>query len=120
MRDGGRPRRPRRRATGILLALAMAASGAACSTAGAQDRADSTPKRGGTLRVMIGDAPGDYKAARDNQALFFPINPGKEESSWKRLYEEALARFFNRTYAGDYEAALVNEFDACLPEKPSW
>src|SRR5947207_14748788 len=66
MRDGGRPGRPRRRATGILLALAMAASGAACSTAGAQDRADSTPKRGGTLRVMIGDAP----AHLDPQQLY--------------------------------------------------
>jgi len=77
-------------------------------------------KYGANKVLMIGDAPGDYKAARANQALFFPINPGKEESSWKRLYEEALARFFNGTYAGDYEAALVNEFDACLPEKPSW
>ena len=29
--------------------------------------------------LMIGDAPGDLKAARANQALFFPINPGYEE-----------------------------------------
>src|SRR5881296_725881 len=32
--------------------------------------------------LMIGDAPGDYNAARRNGALFFPINPGSEENSW--------------------------------------
>jgi phosphoglycolate phosphatase-like HAD superfamily hydrolase len=70
--------------------------------------------------LMIGDAPGDLQAARSNGALFYPINPGNEEASWKRFYEEALGRFFNRAYAGDYEAQLVKEFDACLPERPSW
>jgi phosphoglycolate phosphatase-like HAD superfamily hydrolase len=70
--------------------------------------------------LMIGDAPGDFNAAKKNGALFFPVNPGNEEASWKRLFEEALARFFAGTYAGHYEAALVKEFDACLPEKPSW
>jgi phosphoglycolate phosphatase-like HAD superfamily hydrolase len=70
--------------------------------------------------LMIGDAPGDFKAARSNGALFFPINPGDEEASWKRLFEEALDRFFIETYAGDYETRLVKEFDACLPEKPNW
>ncbi|HMJ88546.1 MAG TPA: HAD hydrolase-like protein [Candidatus Acidoferrum sp.] len=70
--------------------------------------------------LMIGDAPGDFKAAKTNGALFFPINPGKEELSWKRLHDESLDRFFTGTYAGDYEAALVKEFDACLPEKPGW
>ncbi|MEW6307126.1 MAG: HAD hydrolase-like protein [Verrucomicrobiota bacterium] len=70
--------------------------------------------------LMIGDAPGDFKAAKGNGALFFPINPGNEEASWERLYNEALDRFFNGSYAGEYEAKLVKEFDACLPEKPHW
>jgi phosphoglycolate phosphatase-like HAD superfamily hydrolase len=70
--------------------------------------------------LMIGDAPGDFKAAKANDALFFPINPGQEEASWERLHGEALDRFFAGTYAGDYETKLVREFDACLPEKPSW
>jgi hypothetical protein len=70
--------------------------------------------------LMIGDAPGDYKAAKDNQALFYPINPGREEASWQRLHDEALDRFFKGTYAGDYEARLVKEFEATLPEKPGW
>jgi phosphoglycolate phosphatase-like HAD superfamily hydrolase len=70
--------------------------------------------------LMIGDAPGDHKAAKANQALFFPINPGKEEASWERFLGEALDRFFKGTYAGDYEAKLIHEFDGCLPEKPTW
>jgi phosphoglycolate phosphatase-like HAD superfamily hydrolase len=70
--------------------------------------------------LMIGDAPGDFKAAKSNNALFYPICPGKEDVSWQRLYEEALDVFFAGDYAGDYEAALVSEFNACLPDKPSW
>jgi phosphoglycolate phosphatase-like HAD superfamily hydrolase len=70
--------------------------------------------------LMIGDAPGDYKAAKANDALFFPVNPGREEASWQRLHDEALQRFFDGTYAGDYEAGLIREFDACLPEDPAW
>jgi len=70
--------------------------------------------------LMIGDAPGDFNAAKKNGALFFPINPGHEEASWQRLYEEGLDRFFAGSYEGAYEAALVKEFDACLPEKPGW
>jgi phosphoglycolate phosphatase-like HAD superfamily hydrolase len=70
--------------------------------------------------LMIGDAPGDYKAAKGNDALFYPINPGDEEASWKRLHDEALDRFFAGEYAGEYEAGLVREFEAHLPEKPAW
>ena len=73
-----------------------------------------------TKILMIGDAPGDYKAAKSNGALFFPINPGSEEASWEKLHKEGLNRFFAGTYAGDYEAALVKEFDASLPEHPHW
>ena len=70
--------------------------------------------------LMIGDAPGDYKAAVSNDVRFFPINPGHEEASWDRLLNEGLDRFFNGTFAGDYEQELLEEFDSFLPEKPSW
>ena len=70
--------------------------------------------------LMIGDAPGDFKAAKGNHALFFPIVPGHEEASWKRLHDEGLDRFFAGTFAGAYEAKLVQEFDASLPENPHW
>jgi phosphoglycolate phosphatase-like HAD superfamily hydrolase len=70
--------------------------------------------------LMVGDAPGDMKAARANNALFFPINPGKEEASWDRFYSEAIHCFFNGTYKGEYEQRLVDEFEQMLPEKPPW
>lgn len=70
--------------------------------------------------LMVGDAPGDYDAATSNGALFFPINPGHEEASWKRFLDEALGRFFAGTYAGGYEQALIAEFDRYLPELPPW
>jgi len=43
--------------------------------------------------LMIGDALADFKAARDNNALFYPRHPGNEEESWQRFYEEAFDRF---------------------------
>lgn len=70
--------------------------------------------------LMIGDAPGDFKAAKSNGALFYPITPGEEERCWQRLYEEALQVFFDEKYAGSYEEALLSEFDASLPAEPSW
>ena len=70
--------------------------------------------------LMIGDAPGDLKAARNNQALFYPIIPGQEETSWERFHREALGRFFAGTFAGAYEAELLEAFEAALPENPPW
>jgi phosphoglycolate phosphatase-like HAD superfamily hydrolase len=70
--------------------------------------------------LMIGDAPGDLQAAKKNKALFFPINPGHEEESWRRFYEEGLDRFFKGTFAGAYEKKLIDEFDKYLPEHPAW
>jgi phosphoglycolate phosphatase-like HAD superfamily hydrolase len=70
--------------------------------------------------LMIGDAPGDLKAARGAGALFFPINPGHEEASWERFFKEGCDRFLAAAYAGSYEEQLVTEFDRYLPEEPPW
>ena len=70
--------------------------------------------------LMVGDAPGDMKAAKANDALFYPINPGEEEKSWKRFVDEAADRFLSGTYAGEYEAKLIAEFETYLPEQPPW
>lgn len=70
--------------------------------------------------MMIGDAPGDLKAARDVGVHFFPINPGHEEASWELFYREAYSRFLNGTYGGDYEQQLVVRFQALLPDTPPW
>jgi phosphoglycolate phosphatase-like HAD superfamily hydrolase len=70
--------------------------------------------------LMIGDAPGDMKAAKAVGAQFYPIKPGSEEQSWDRLLDEALDRFFSGSYAGDYEDKLIEEFNELLPDTPSW
>ncbi|MDZ7371115.1 MAG: HAD family hydrolase [candidate division KSB1 bacterium] len=70
--------------------------------------------------LMIGDAPGDQKAAKGNGILFFPINPGSEEKSWERFYREALERFRKGEFAGAYEGALIAEFERLLPDTPPW
>ena len=70
--------------------------------------------------LMVGDAPGDYQAAKANNALFFPINPGHEEKSWELFYKKGIEKFVSGKYAGDYENKLVKEFEALLPENPNW
>jgi len=70
--------------------------------------------------LMVGDAPGDMKAAKANNALFYPVNPGDEVESWKRFHDEAFDKFINGRYAGEYEEKLIAEFDSYLPERPPW
>ncbi len=70
--------------------------------------------------LMVGDAPGDMKAAKANNALFYPVNPGNEDKSWQRFYEEAFDKFINSRYAGSYEEKVIAEFDEYLPETPPW
>ena len=70
--------------------------------------------------LMIGDAPGDLKAARQVGARFFPINPGHEEASWETFCKEAFPRFLNGTYSLPYEDDLIRQFNALLPETPPW
>jgi len=70
--------------------------------------------------LMVGDAQGDYRAATDNGVCFFPIVPGREEASWQRFLNESLDRFLAGAYKGRYEAELIEEFDAALPETPNW
>jgi phosphoglycolate phosphatase-like HAD superfamily hydrolase len=83
-------------------------------------KAQSIGNYGAKRILMIGDAPGDYKAATANKALFFPVNPGAEEASWQRLCEEGLDRFFGETFAGAYQQELLDDFTRYVPEKPPW
>jgi phosphoglycolate phosphatase-like HAD superfamily hydrolase len=82
-----------------------------CSDGGRYEKTDM---------LMIGDALGDLRAAKANQALFFPILPGDEERSWQQLYEEGLDRFFRGAYAGTYEEHLIQDFETRLPDTPPW
>jgi hypothetical protein len=52
--------------------------------------------------------------------LFFPINPGAEEVSWKRFHDEGINRFLNGAFAGEYQQQLLAEFDSYLPDHPPW
>jgi phosphoglycolate phosphatase-like HAD superfamily hydrolase len=70
--------------------------------------------------LMIGDAPGDLKAARANNIPFYPIIPGQEEASWEQFYNDILERFLTGKYTAAMEAELVAEFQLHLPERPSW
>ena len=70
--------------------------------------------------LMIGDAPGDMNAAKANNVLYYPINPGDEDKSWQRFYEEALDKFIKGKYAGAYEEGLIAEFEKYLPSTPPW
>ena len=70
--------------------------------------------------LMLGDAPGDYRAAKSNNALFFPIIPGLEEESWEELYTTGLNRFFEGNFKGSYEEKKYDQFMAALPETPNW
>ena len=70
--------------------------------------------------IMIGDAPGDMKAAKANDAKFFPINPGHEEASWERFFKEGADKFGKGDYSADYESVLISEFEKLLPDTPPW
>ena len=70
--------------------------------------------------LMIGDAAVDYHAAVENKCLFFPINPGDEDASWARLYDEGIDRFLFGTFAGDFQKHLIEDFSKCLPAAPPW
>ena len=70
--------------------------------------------------LMVGDAPGDLKAAEANGVLFFPIQPGFEDESWALLHDEALPRFFAGTYTAEYMTEQVARFQSFLPSEPPW
>ena len=70
--------------------------------------------------LMVGDAPGDHKAAESNNASFFPVRPGHEEESWEQFYKEVIDKFLNGEYEGDYKKKLIDDFYKLLPEIPYW
>lgn len=70
--------------------------------------------------LMVGDAPGDLRAAQANGAAFYPVVPGEEEAAWRLFVDETLSRFLAGTYRGRYEAELLDRFDRALPERPAW
>jgi len=70
--------------------------------------------------LLIGDAPGDRKAAESVGVCFFPIMPGHEDASWELFNREAFERFLAGKYAGAYQDALIAGFENELPSTPPW
>lgn len=60
--------------------------------------------------LMIGDAPGDLRAAEKNQVLFYPILAGKEEHSWQKLLGEAVEKFLSGTFVDEYQNTCIRAF----------
>ena len=48
--------------------------------------------------LMIGDAPGDLEAAKNNDVYFYPILYGKEKESWSNLINGVLKEFLDNKY----------------------
>lgn len=70
--------------------------------------------------LMIGDAPGDQRAAEAVNALYWPIIPGIEEESWDLLLSEGLNKFFDGTFKGEYQKSLIDKFNSALSDVPPW
>ncbi len=70
--------------------------------------------------LMVGDAFGDLRAARAFGCRFYPILPGREETSWTRFNDEVYPAFAEGAYSPEHEAALVADFSAALPSLPPW
>lgn len=103
-----------------LARFVNAVAGQECGSKAAQLRLATQGRYDDKHILMIGDAPGDLRAARAIDALFYPINPGGEPESWARFVDEAYPRFLAGTYMGAYEAACLREFEQLLPQQPPW
>lgn len=64
--------------------------------------------------LMVGDAIGDYDAAKINDVLYYPIQVRKEKKSWKRFINEALVKLIDGSYRDEYEEKIVSEFKSNL------
>lgn len=70
--------------------------------------------------LMVGDAPGDHAAALSNGVLFYPIIPGQEVESWRRLRMVVAEKFRENAYNGSYMDSVLFEFDSVLQDEPNW
>jgi len=70
--------------------------------------------------LMVGDAPGDWEAAKKNGVHFYPILPAGEIESWRVFRDEAARRFLAGSYGGAYEEEQIRRFSDCLPDSPPW
>ncbi|WP_156009999.1 HAD family hydrolase [Streptococcus ruminantium] len=66
--------------------------------------------------MMIGDSPGDLKAAELNKVHFYPILVGQELHSWADLAEKVAEDFVAQRFTTEYEMSLIDTFWKNLDE----
>ena len=66
--------------------------------------------------LMMGDSPGDLRAAQENSVLFYPILAGKEVDSWTAFRQDGVYKFLEGKFDVAYQQKLINEFNENLPE----
>ena len=70
--------------------------------------------------LKIGDAPGDYEAAKQNGVLFCPIIPGSENESWDRILHKDADLFKNLQYGSQAMDENLKAFFSVLLDNPPW
>lgn len=60
--------------------------------------------------VMIGDSPGDLKAAEQNGVHFYPILVGQEAASWEALLETYSQLLSDEKWTKEVAAELADQF----------
>ena len=66
--------------------------------------------------LMVGDAMGDYEAAKKNGVWFYPIVVNNEKESWQQLQEEAYPKLLHGTFDREYQKELLDKFERGLQE----
>ena len=61
--------------------------------------------------LMVGDAMGDYEAAKKNGVWFYPIVVNNEKESWQQLQEEAYPKLLHGTFDREYQKELLDKFE---------
>ena len=64
--------------------------------------------------ILIGDAPGDLRAARECGIAFYPTLPGRESECWKQFAAEDFELFRQGGYRGEREEGLIAVFEKAL------
>ena len=70
--------------------------------------------------LMIGDAPGDFRAAEDNGVLFYPIIPNQETGSWLKAVLQTAGQLKAETYKGKAMDEAMAAFNKALLTEPEW
>ena len=65
--------------------------------------------------MMVGDAPGDLKAAEKNHVFFYPVLVSHERESWNGI-KEAVERLTKGAFDEEYQKQVIEAFEHNLKE----